>query len=195
MSGLNRGRRLAAKMRATASAFVASAPSPYTVSVPKATSRPSRSNAAARAIPAASADRSSVMTAADSGGRPSWLQSLKQRSRESSAMLEIGFAKPTLPRSGALVLLVGEGDKPSGLWAEADTATNGAIGRALAAAEFKGAKGKTCTILAPGGDLTRVVAVGLGKLSDLNARILQDVGGNAVASLSRDSGAVVAADG
>ena len=40
-------------------------------------------------------------------------------------MLEIGFAKPTLPRSGALVLLVGEGDKPSGLWSQADAATNG----------------------------------------------------------------------
>ncbi len=58
-------------------------------------------------------------------------------------MLEIGFAKPTLPRSGALVLLVGEGDKPAGLWAQADSATNGAISRAFAAAEFKGAKGKT----------------------------------------------------
>ena len=110
-------------------------------------------------------------------------------------MLEIGFAKPTLPRSGALVLLVGEGDKPGGLWAEADAATNGAIARALAAAEFKGGKGKTCTILAPGGDLTRVVAVGLGKLADLNARTLQDAGGNAAAALSRDVAAAVAADG
>jgi leucyl aminopeptidase len=109
-------------------------------------------------------------------------------------MLEIGFAKPVLPRSGALVLLVGEGDKPGGLWAQADAATNGAIARALAAAEFKGAKGKTCTILAPGGDLTRVVAIGLGKLSDLNPRTLQDAGGSATGALTRDSAAVVAAD-
>ena len=110
-------------------------------------------------------------------------------------MLEIGFAKPTLPRSGALVLLVGEGDKPAGLWAQADAATNGAIARALAAAEFKGAKGKTCTILAPGGDLTRVVAIGLGKLADLNAA---HVAGRrrqcASSALSRDSTAAVAAD-
>jgi len=108
-------------------------------------------------------------------------------------MLEIGFAKPTLPRSGALILLVGEGDKPAGLWAEADAATNGAIARALAAAEFKGAKGKTCTILAPGGDLTRVVVVGLGKIADLNARTLQDAGGSAVAAVARDSNAAIAA--
>jgi leucyl aminopeptidase len=109
-------------------------------------------------------------------------------------MLEIGFAKPTLPPSGALVLLVGEGAKPAGLWAQADAATGGAIARALDVAEFKGGKGKTCTILAPGGDLTRVVAIGLGKLSDLNPRSLQEAGGHAVASLSRESVAVVAAD-
>jgi len=110
-------------------------------------------------------------------------------------MLEIGFAKPTLPRSGALILLMGEGDKPSGLWAEADSATNGAVARALAAAEFKGGKGKTCTILAPGGDLTRIVAVGLGKTAELNARTLQDAGGNAVATIARDTRAAIAADG
>ena len=95
-------------------------------------------------------------------------------------MLEIGFAKPALPTSGALVLLMAEGEKPGGLWQQADAATGGAIARALAAAEFKGGKGKTCTILAPGGDLTRVVAVGLGKPADLNARTLQDAGGSAV---------------
>jgi leucyl aminopeptidase len=110
-------------------------------------------------------------------------------------MLEIAFAKPALPRSGALILLVGEGDKPSGLWAEADAATNGAIARALAAAEFKGGKGKGCTILAPGGDLTRVVAIGLGKAADLNARTLQEAGGTAVAAVSRDTTVAVAADG
>src|ERR1700734_2999209 len=102
-------------------------------------------------------------------------------------MLEIGFAKAPLPRSGALVLLVGEGEKPGGLWAQADAATGGAIARALAAAEFKGAKGKTCTILGPGGDLTRVIAIGLGKLSDLTPRTLEEAGGHAVAALSRDS--------
>jgi leucyl aminopeptidase len=109
-------------------------------------------------------------------------------------MLEIGYAKPVLPRSGALVLLVGEGEKPGGLWAQAEAATGGAIARALAAAEFKGAKGKTCTILAPGGDLTRVIAIGLGKLSDLTPRTLEEAGGHAVAALSRDSAAAVAAD-
>ena len=68
-------------------------------------------------------------------------------------MLDIAFAKPALPKSGALVLLIGEGEMPSGVWQQADEATGGAIARALKAAEFKGAKGKTCTILAPGAGL------------------------------------------
>ena len=72
-------------------------------------------------------------------------------------MLDITFAKPALPKSGALVLLVCEGEKPSDLWQQADEATGGAIARAFNAAEFKGAKGKTCVILAPGAGLTRVV--------------------------------------
>ena len=40
-------------------------------------------------------------------------------------MLEIAFAKPGLPKSGALVLLIGEGEMPSGLWQQADEATGG----------------------------------------------------------------------
>ena len=50
ISGLKRGRSLAAKMRATASSLVASPPSPYTVSVGKATSSPARIRRAARSI-------------------------------------------------------------------------------------------------------------------------------------------------
>ncbi len=110
-------------------------------------------------------------------------------------MLEIGFAKPVLPTSGAVVLLIAEEERPGGLWQQADAATGGAISRALSAAEFKGGKGKTCTVLGPGGDLTRVVAVGLGKRSDLNPRILQDAGGAAAGALAREAIASIAADG
>ena len=94
-------------------------------------------------------------------------------------MLDIAFAKPALPKSGALVLLVGEGEMPSGLWQQADEATGGAIARALTAAEFKGGKGKTCTILAPGAGLSRVVAVGLGKPRRADPRVLEEAGGHA----------------
>jgi leucyl aminopeptidase len=107
-------------------------------------------------------------------------------------MLDIAFAKPALPKSGALALLVHEGEKPSGLWQQADEATGGAISRALEVAEFKGAKGKSCVILAPGANLTRVLAVGLGKPAEVNAKIFEEAGGAVVANLTQEPSAVVA---
>ena len=108
-------------------------------------------------------------------------------------MLDIAFNRPTLPKSGALVLLAHEGEKPSGLWQQADEATNGAIARALDVADFKGAKGKSVSILAPGAGLTRVIVVGLGKPSEINDRGLNEAGGTAAAALSREASASVAA--
>ena len=107
-------------------------------------------------------------------------------------MLDITFAKPALPRSGALVLLIHEGEKSSGLWAQLDETTGGAIARAFQVAEFKGAKGKTCTILAPGANLTRVLAVGLGKPADTTQKILEEAGGAIISTLSRKSSVAVA---
>ena len=107
-------------------------------------------------------------------------------------MLDITFAKPALPRSGALVLLIHEGEKSSGLWAQLDETTGGAIARAFQVAEFKGAKGKTCTILAPGANLTRVLAVGLGKPADTTQKILEEAGGAIIATLSRETSVAVA---
>jgi leucyl aminopeptidase len=111
---------------------------------------------------------------------------------ETPRMLDIAFAKPTLPKSGALALLVHEGEKPSGLWQQADEATGGAVSRAFDVAEFKGAKGKTCLILAPGAGLTRIVAVGLGKPADLTRKILEEAGSAIVTALDKEPAAVVA---
>ncbi len=110
-------------------------------------------------------------------------------------MLDIAFVPAVLPRAGALVLPLAEGAALAGLGAAADEATGGAIARALAAAEFKGGKGKTCVILAPGAGLSRVVAVGLGKPADLTQHRLEEAGGAAAASLAREAEAAVAADG
>ena len=107
-------------------------------------------------------------------------------------MLDIAFAKPALPRSGALVLLIGEGEMPSGVWQQADEATDGAISRAFKAAEFNGAKDRTCTILAPGAGLSRVVAVGLGKPADLTARVLNEAGGHTAVTVLREPAGSVA---
>jgi len=106
-------------------------------------------------------------------------------------MLDIAFVRPSLPKSGALVLLAHEGEKPSGLWQHADEATGGVVGRALEVAEFKGGKGKSVTILAPGAGLSRVIVIGLGKPAEITDRGLNEAGGAAAAALSRDvTGAV-----
>jgi len=114
-------------------------------------------------------------------------------------MLDIAFAKPALPKSGALVLLLEDGATPSSptgaLWQAADAATGGAVGRALAAAEFKGKKDQTVTILAPGAGLSRVVAVGLGKLADLTQFGAEEAGGHATTALGKDAAAAIAAPG
>ena len=114
-------------------------------------------------------------------------------------MLDVSFAKPALPKSGALVLLVEEGGGPGGatgeLWRAADEATGGAVSRALTAAEFKGKKGQTATILAPGGGLSRVIAVGLGKPAEAKDCAIEDAGGSAAAALAMEPAAAIAASG
>ncbi len=114
-------------------------------------------------------------------------------------MLDIAFAKPALPKSGALALLLEEGaaagSPAAELLAAADEATDGAVSRALAAAEFKGRRGQTVTVLAPGAGLSRVVAVGLGKLDGIAARHLEDAGGQVAVALAREAAGSVAAGG
>lgn len=111
-------------------------------------------------------------------------------------MLEISFAKSVLPKSGAVVLLVGEGETAAAdMVASLDEATSGAVSRAFTAAEFTGKAGSTCVILAPGAGLSRVVAVGLGKLDALTHRGAETAGGHAAAALARETQAAIAAGG
>jgi leucyl aminopeptidase len=107
-------------------------------------------------------------------------------------MLDIAFARPALPKAGALVLLVGRDAPASGLWQRIDEATGGAITRALEAAGFKGTKNQSCTVLAPGAGLTRVVLVGLGALAEINQLVAEEAGGTAFAALGRDTAASLA---
>jgi leucyl aminopeptidase len=109
-------------------------------------------------------------------------------------MVPIEFAQAALPTEGGLALLALEGAEPAGLWQAADAACGGAIGRALAAAEFTGKKGQTCTVLAPGAGLSRVVLVGLGKEAEHTLRGMEEAGGTAAAALAKDPAAAVAAD-
>jgi leucyl aminopeptidase len=110
-------------------------------------------------------------------------------------MIDITFADAALPASGALGLLVAEGAGASGLWHAADEATGGAVTRAFAAAEFTGKDGQSCTILAPGAGLSRIVAVGLGKEGEVGDRKIEEAGGALAAALAREAVAALAADG
>ena len=104
----------------------------------------------------------------------------------------IDFARDALPASGALALLVAEGAAPSGLWAELDSACEGAVTRAFAAAKFTGKKGSSCSVLAPGAGLSRVLAVGLGKAEDLTPFAAEEAGGAIAAALANEAEAAVA---
>ena len=114
-------------------------------------------------------------------------------------MLDVAFVKPALPRDGALVLPMAENSGLGGLAADLDAAAGGAVSRALAAAEFKGRKGQSCTVWAPlpdgaAGPL-RVVAVGLGKAAELSAETAEAAGGAALPMVRSGREATVAADG
>jgi leucyl aminopeptidase len=109
-------------------------------------------------------------------------------------MLDIEFRAATLPDTGALALLLPEDAQLAGLAAQLDAACNGAITRAVEAAEFKGKKASTCAILAPGAGLSRVVLVGLGKPADHTLRGMEEAAGLAAAALSRDTHAALAVE-
>ncbi|MGF7160464.1 leucyl aminopeptidase [Rhodoligotrophos appendicifer] len=92
--------------------------------------------------------------------------------------MKIKFAKPARPKTGTLVLLVAEGGGLGPLGQDVDTATQGALSRAMKLAGFDGKRDKFLDLLAPGGvSLDRVVLAGVGKPEDLTAYALELVGG------------------
>jgi leucyl aminopeptidase len=99
--------------------------------------------------------------------------------------MKIVFAEPVLPKSGSAVVGVLENRKPTPSAEALDRATGGMITRAMNASRFKGRREESLVILAPPGlDLARIVLVGLGKPSSLNAVAWQDLGGGVLAQLN-----------
>ena len=115
--------------------------------------------------------------------------------------MDIRFAPPALPTAGALILFAtSEQSGPDSgvggsLYAVADKACNGAIGRAVEAAEFKAKAGGTLMLQGPGGGLSRIVIAGLGDAAKITARSIEEAAGCAIALLSRDEHVAIAADG
>jgi leucyl aminopeptidase len=107
-------------------------------------------------------------------------------------MLDITFAKPALPKAGALVLLIPEGGAPAGLAAELDTEMEGGLTRALEAAGFKGKKGQTVTLWAPIVTVTKLLVVGMGPSTGIEA---EKLGGRIHPLVASESQCTIAADG
>ena len=100
--------------------------------------------------------------------------------------MKISFSSARLPKSGAVVALVGKGKALSASAAALDEASGGAVTRAMAGSRFEGDSGQWLELLAPAGlSLQRILLAGVGEKA--NARRIEDVGGNAVQRL-RTSG-------
>ncbi len=95
---------------------------------------------------------------------------------------------------GSLILFIGEGAVLSAGAKAADAATGGQVSRAIAVAGFKGKKGKLLEVLAPSGmAASRLLLAGIGDAAKADARVFEDLGGEAVAMvLTKD--AVLSAD-
>ena len=90
----------------------------------------------------------------------------------------IAFAKPDVPTSGTLVVLVAEDLALSPTAAALDATSGGALARAIAKAAFKAKAFATLDVVAPAGtDLDRVLLVGLGKPADLVEKDWLKLGG------------------
>jgi len=97
--------------------------------------------------------------------------------------MKITFASPTAPKSGTVVVGVLDGRKLTAGAQAIDDATGGALMRAIKASSFKGTKSHSLTVLAPGGKITRVLCLGLGKAKDITELGLQNLGGKIVKNL------------
>ena len=109
-------------------------------------------------------------------------------------MIDIAFAKPSLPQSGAVALLLASDQKLSGLAATLDQALGGGLSRALTVAGFTGKYEQTALLLAPGAGLDRVVVVGLGAPEAMSLHRAERAGAAAAAALARDEQATVIAE-
>ena len=110
--------------------------------------------------------------------------------------MQISFASPALPGTGALVVGVMEGGKLSASAQALDKKMSGGIARAIKGSRFTGKKGQSLTLMVPAGTkLDRLLLVGLGKPEEIDALALQALGDQIYKALSADcKAAAVAVD-
>ncbi len=98
--------------------------------------------------------------------------------------MQIQFAPLAMPTPDAAVFFV-EKDKPlSGIAAEADSLSRGALSQAASTGRFTGERGQKLEILgAPGLPCPRNLLIGLGDAADLSNQDSLEIGGAAIAAL------------
>jgi leucyl aminopeptidase len=109
--------------------------------------------------------------------------------------MKITFSEPALPKSGAVVLGVGQGKKLGAVAKEIDKASGGAIGRALEVSSFDGKAKQLLEIVAPAGvPCSRILLAGTGE--KLGERDQAELGGRVLARLNQsgEKTATVAVD-
>ena len=100
--------------------------------------------------------------------------------------MRIAFADLSVPKTGAYVVLTGEGDAMSAPAAAADKDAGGAIARGFAALGLKGKRGDTVDIVTGDGKgYERLVAVSVGDPAKLDATAAQNLGGDLYSRLAK----------
>jgi leucyl aminopeptidase len=98
--------------------------------------------------------------------------------------VKLNFAKPEMPKTGAVVVGILDGRKLSPGATMIDRAAEGAITRAIEASRFKGGAEDALTVLAPNGlQASRVLLLGLGKPEKFDRQAAERVGGRIVVQL------------
>ena len=106
--------------------------------------------------------------------------------------LKITFADRAVPPSGTLVLFVGAELALTAAARAIDEAGQGALTRAAKVGKFTGKAGSSLDLLAPaGGDLSRILLVGLGKTESVKPLDWLKAGGAIAGKLTSDAGGPV----
>ena len=93
--------------------------------------------------------------------------------------MKISFAAPALPKNGAIVTAVMKGGKLSPSAKELDTATEGALTKAIEASRYSGKKGELLELLAPAKvQNSRILLAGIGDPAEIADSDLENLGGS-----------------
>ena len=99
--------------------------------------------------------------------------------------MNITFAKPSYPPTGAYVILAWEETSANRAVEVLNRKTRGTLKRAMASENFTGKNGTALTLLAPTGlRADRIILIGAGKIKDFNVREAQSAGGQILSKLN-----------